>query len=99
MDNTIFTTVSALTAVGGILGTGIGLYRLQRDRATTLDHASEDAQRVAPKCQGFVQTTSDMSRVVGTLGLSTLKGMVLYPMTPPFLLPFVLKNDIYKQAN
>ena len=100
MDDTIFTYVSALTAVGGMIGTGIGLYRLNRDRPLTRASASIDANVLADTHQGktLVQKTSDITRVMGTIGMNSLKGMVMYPLTPPILLPFLLRSDINKRT-
>lgn len=98
MDSNIFQFVTLATAIGGIVGTGVGYHRLERERLRTLKHAHEDAVILADKpiTQTLVSRTSDMMCCVGTLGMSSLYGMIVYPLVPPIILPYVVACDMKK---
>lgn len=100
MDNWIFRYISLASAVGGIIGTAVGYQRVQNHREATVQRAKEDGAIMSnnPDTQDIVAKTSDIARCIGTLGLSSLYGMIVYPLIPPIALPFVVRRDMTKSA-
>ena len=98
MDSNTFAYVTLASALGGVLGNVVGYKRLVRERDLDLKRAQIDGNELAvnPETRDFVTKVSDVGRVVGSMAMSGLYGNLVYPLIPPFILPFVIKRDLSK---
>lgn len=93
MDN-IFTNIFNFSpyvplVAGGVLGSYLGVRRVQHYHAPAAVAAS-DSQSTRTVVSGI----SNHLRSVGVIGYNSLYGMLVYPLVPPVLLPYVLRHDL-----
>ena len=95
-DDRLITYFGITSLAGSLLGGGIGIRKIIADRTAERAAINQKSSEMIthPAAKSFVSKVAEGSYILGQVGYYSIRGMFIYTITPPILLPFVLKKDL-----
>lgn len=110
MDDITFTLVSTLFAFGGFLGTAVGYKKLLDQRQTEKNHENykKHEQTIVDPFTNLesmhtnftnksLLVVNDFSKIITTLSIHSLYGAIVYPLSPLYLFPALIKKNLNRK--